>query len=716
MSISIDKVTIHQKENIKSQIKQNKDLNKHSFLNTKASSRSVKEPKKNIRSFKRKATPRHINSSHVSENLKMFKHYFDSKVNKTLKKLNQTMGHNEDIQSIAKTTKKPFANNSNLNKTTTDFVHKPVDSTELVLPKKQGKLTNRKETARTNNKNTHITKLKRTSESTKQSRNMSPKGDVILINKKSLESKPNKSEGNYLKQTLRRVNCITKMKKNTEGRNSCKAEKTNANYQKKILESIKETKISSHKLRDSYSFKKKNEDKVSNTMGGEEKTNKNKTNDYENKDGIKVVVYAQGKIKQVVELLYESDLTKWNEIIEKKIENFNKHLNIIDIIHKKYSIILSKTIKNEKEDAQQTVENKKKLEKQEENTNSKDIHAKPIKKENKQNEISFNIINEEIIKKTKFNYQLVPCSSLFINIFSKRKEKLIDNINDPQKRNNEKKSEKDKINLSINHFTINIIHEKTSIPKDNIETNIHTNKQNKKVTLTIESKVNNISIDYEQHKKSFVSHVQNNFKLQGTPLSFKGKIFPSEKPLTISYYNHRKNYPTFLKSKNEEIEFISDLLNIRGEQKLKQNTQVDIIEQAVKNEGIDITQETQPHKEMKPFYEQPPPNNSTLSFSLKERIALINNHFLMGGSEGNENNQQIVDTEQLPNNNDQCTFINPLNDIIKPVSHLKKQKPTHKIFDENYSKSAEIEFQVQNSLNKTIAKAKNLRNVLKKKK
>ena len=151
MSISIDKVTTHPKENMKSQINQNK-LNKHSFLNTKASSRSVKEPKKNIRSFKRKATPRHIISSDVSENLKMFKHYFDSKVNKTLKKLNQTMGHNEDIQTIAKTTKKPFANNSNLNKTTTDFVHKPVDSMELVLPKKQSKLTNRKESARTNNK------------------------------------------------------------------------------------------------------------------------------------------------------------------------------------------------------------------------------------------------------------------------------------------------------------------------------------------------------------------------------------------------------------------------------------------------------------------------------------------------------------------------------------------------------------------------------------
>ena len=710
MNISIDKVTTHPKENMKSQINQNKDLNKHSFLNTKASSRSVKEPKKNIRSFKRKATPRHITSSDVSENLKMFKHYFDSKVNKTLKKLNQTMGHNEDIQTIAKTTKKPFANNSNLNKTTTDFVHKPVDSMELVLPKKQRKLTNRKESARTNNKNTHITKLKRTSKSTKQSRNMSPKVDVSLINKKSLESKSNKNEGNHLKQTLRRVNCITKMKKNTEGRNSCKAEKTNANFQKKILESIKETKISSHKLRDSYSFKKKNEDKISNTTEGEEKTNKNKINDYENKDGIKVVVYAQGKIKQVVELLYESDLTKWNENIEKKIENFNKHLNIIDIIHKKYSIILSKTIKNEKEDAQQIVENKKKLEKQEEGINSKGIHAKPIKKVNKQNEISFNIINEEIIKKTKFNYQLVPCSSLFINIFSKRKEKLIDNINDPQKRS------KDKINLGINHFTINIIHEKTSIPKDNIETNIHTNKQNKKATLTVESKVNNISFDYEQQKKSFVPHVQNSFKLQGIPLSFKGKIFPSEKPLIVSYYNHRQNYPTFLKSKNDEIEFISELSNIRGEQNLKQNIQVDIIEQTVKNEGIDITQKTQPHKEMKLFYEQSPPNNSTLSFSLKERIALINNHFLMGGNEGNENNQQIIDTEQLPNNNNQFTFINPLNDIMKPVSHLKKQKPTYKIFDENYSKSVEIDFQVQNSLQKTIAKAKNLRNVLKKKK
>ena len=174
--------------------------------------------------------------------------------------------------------------------------------------------------------------------------------------------------------------------------------------------------------------------------------------------------------------------------------------------------------------------------------------------------------------------------------------------------------------------------------------------------------------------------------------------------------------PTFLKSKNDEIEFISELSNIRGEQNLKQNIQVDIIEQTVKNEGIDITQKTQPHKEMKLFYEQSPPNNSTLSFSLKERIALINNHFLMGGNEGNENNQQIIDTEQLPNNNNQFTFINPLNDIMKPVSHLKKQKPTYKIFDENYSKSVEIDFQVQNSLQKTIAKAKNLRNVLKKKK
>jgi hypothetical protein len=53
---------------------------------------------------------------------------------------------------------------------------------------------------------------------------------------------------------------------------------------------------------------------------------------------------------------------------------------------------------------------------------------------------------------------------------------------------------------------------------------------------------------------------------------------------------------------------------------------------------------------------------------------------------------------------------------MKPVSHLKRQKPTYKIFDENYSKSAEIDFQIQNSLQKTIAKAKNLRSVLKKKK
>ena len=65
------------------------------------------------------------------------------------------------------------------------------------------------------------------------------------------------------------------------------------------------------------------------------------------------------------------------------------------------------------------------------------------------------------------------------------------------------------------------------------------------------------------------------------------------------------------------------------------------------------------------------------------------------------------------------------NEIVSEKSesyrYLIKEGNEYKIiwsglFDENYSKSAEIDFQIQNSLQKTIAKAKNLRSVLKKKK
>ena len=206
------------KDNQNLETKQSSDTNKHSNLNTKEVSKTTKEVKKLIfnqitRSLNRKPTPHNTKPSNAKDNIKMFKNYFESKINKTIKKLNQTMNQQSEMHSLPITAAKPSENNSFLDKSSVPFSHRPVDSVEITLHKKQHKLKSNKEplnTQKDENKNSKNGNKAKTHDNTKISENISLTDENNFTNKKNIEIK---SEGNNLKQAIKNVNCLNKIKK-----------------------------------------------------------------------------------------------------------------------------------------------------------------------------------------------------------------------------------------------------------------------------------------------------------------------------------------------------------------------------------------------------------------------------------------------------------------------------------------------------------------------
>ena len=662
------------KDNQNPQTKTSSDTNKHSDLNSKEVSKTSKEVKKLTfnqltRSLIRKPTPHNSKLSNANENIKMFKNYFESKLNKTIKKLNQTMNQKLEMHSLPMTAAKPSENNSILDKSSVPFSHRPVDSVEITLHKKHNKLINKKEPT-TSKTQKHENKILKTGNKDKIQGNIKTNEHINLTednNVKNKKAHETKSEANNLKQAIKNVNCINKIKKALNNRNSYKTEKTNENTHKKILESIKETKISNQTMKPSRSFRKKTEDKIS---AETEIGNKNITiiKEVDNKDGVKVVLFSKGTIKQVVELLYESNLSQWNEEIDQKIEEFNIKLSKINIIKKDCSIFFNKNVDIELNDK----DNKGKMKIQDETQNKKD----------EEKVISFHIINEEFVGKTKPQIQILPCSVCSFELIQTSKEIPI---------------QKSATNNNYDNAPIN----------DNVAANqCNLNKDNSNEIIKNKIEKNNKNSIPETEEKSNISHEPK--KQQKT------NKFQKQKSLNVKGNPILKEH--LISKKNT-----SSIPNVHGSQ--------DGLRVSTKNNN-EINKQTQEqkikhHNQVLKHKQKEPPkkiiatndhylNNTKLSFSLKERIALVNKHFLTGGKGEIEETPKQEQRNQTETN--EFTFINPLIEIMKPVTHLKKQKPTYKIFDENYSKSAEIEFETEKSLQKTVEKAKNLRNMLKKKK
>ena len=673
MNSSKGDTTNPSKDNKNPQTKSSSDTNKHSNLNSKEVSKTTKEVKKLTfnqltRSLIRKQTPHNSKLSNANESIKMFKNYFESKLNKTIKKLNQTMNQKSEMHSLPMTAAKPSENNSILDKSSFPFSHRPVDSVEITLHKKHNKLTNKKETS-TSNTQKHENKILKTGNKDKTQGNIKTNEHINLTEDNNVKNKKCneiKSEANNLKQAIKNVNCINKIKKALNNRNSCKTEKTNENTHKKILESIKETKISNQTMKPSHSFRKKPENKISaETEIGDK--NITITTEVDNKDGVKVVIYSKGKIKQVVELLYESNLSQWNEEIDLKIEEFNNKLSKINIIKRDCSIFFNKNLDIEFNDK----DNKVKMKIQDETQNKKD----------EEKVISFHIINEEFVGKTKPQIQILPCSVCSFDLIQTSKEIPVEK----SVTNNDYDNPPTNDNVATNQCNMNKDNS-NEIIKNKIENN------NTKSILETEEKSNVHEPKKQQKTNKFQK--QKSLNVKGNPIL---KEYLISKKNTSSIPNvHGTQDGLRISTKNN-----NEINKQTREQKIKQHNQVLKHKQKEPPKKIIATND---------HYL----NNTKLSFSLKERIALVNKHFLTGGKEEIEETPKQEQRNQTETN--EFTFINPLIEILKPVTHLKKQKPTYKIFDENYSKSAEIEFETENSLQKTVEKAKNLRNMLKKKK
>ena len=672
MNSSKGDTTNPSKDNQNPQTKSSSDTNKHSNLNSKEISKTTKEVKKLTmnqltRSLIRKPTPHNSKLSNANENIKMFKNYFESKLNKTIKKLNQTMNQKSEMHSLPMTVAKPSENNSIVDKSSVPFSHRPADSVEITLHKKYNKLTNKKEISISNTQK-HENKILKTGNKDKTQGNIKTNEHINLTEDNNVKNKKGneiKNEANNLKQAIKKVNCINKTKKALNNRNSYKTEKTNENTHKKILESIKETKISNHTMKPSHSFRKKTEDKISAETEIEEKNiTITKDKEVDNKDGVKVVLYSKGAIKQVVELLYESNLSQWNEEIDLKIEEFNNKLSKINIIKRDCSIFLNKNVDIELNDKNHKV----KMKIQDETQNKKD----------EEKVISFHIINEEFVGKTKPQIQILPCSICSFDLIQTSKEipvqKSVTNNNYDNVLTND--------NVAANQCNMN---------KEN-STEIIENNHKKSIPETEEK--SNASHEPKKQQKTNKFHKQKSLNIKGNPI-LKEYLISKKNTSSIPNVHGSQDCLRVSTKNNNEIN-----KQTQG-QKIKQHNQVLKHKQKEPPKKIIATDE---------HYL----NNTKLSFSLKERIALVNKHFLTGGKEEIEETPKQEQRNQTETN--EFTFINPLIEIMKPVTHLKKQKPTYKIFDENYSKSAEIEFETEKSLQKTVEKAKNLRNMLKKKK
>lgn len=646
---------------------------KQPFCNIKASSKTMKGKRKNMFHHKGNAQKtgidRDFNIADFSENIQIFKNYFDSKLNKTHKQLNNTINNNknkQDYQSLNTSSAfKPSTNNSLENSiSTTPFTHRPTqklvysnysNKCSLTLKVKQNKESNSqfikatKLENPTSYNNTHANfQVNR-----RESHNNSVTSEISLTNKQPKIHKKEK-----LRESLKRRNIISKVQQYLDNRYSYKQEKMKLNSQRRIIESIKETKIANHQRLESLSIRRKKRKRVSSLtecLEKEEKVKKYSRLKYNNQkehNGIKVVIYNQGKVEQIVELFYASKDKNFNEEIDKKIDNFNCLLQDLDILKEKYSFILRKKVPDEElklKNIEEIIQSPNEI-----------ITLDDLQKLPKKNfKISSKVVNEELLCK----HQLKIKSSQFVinsfEIITKSRKIKSDKKNGVETR---------KVNFKISNFDLNFYCDGK-----------YNNKNNLKVqkTLVIIPQECNYSIINESSlpqninslSKQIVVEKPISLNLPGNVPSFNKNVIPNHEILSLTYLSI-KHKPNLHVTDKESIQFLANKISNLSSEK-------STIEKNINR------------------------------LSIKERIALVNAHFM---GEKKESNENLKEREQSENKQISKSIVD-----IKPVAHTKKQKPTYKNFDENYSKLMEFELQIQENKQRNTEKMRNFRNSLKKK-
>ena len=648
---------------------------KQSFFNIKASSKTMKRKRKKMFHHKgnlqKSSKDNDTNVSDLSENIQIFKKYFDSKLNKTHKQLNNTINKNNnklDYQSInTSSIFKPLTNNSLENNTPiTPFTHRPTQNVVYTNYKNKCSLTLK--VNKNKEPNSQIIKVTKPENSTiynnthaniqvsrRHSHNNSLTSEISL---KYQQTKIYKKE--KLRESLKKINIISKVQQYLDNRYSYKKERMKLNSQRRIIESIKETKIANHQRLESLSIRRKKRKRVTSLTECLEKEEKVKTysplkyNNKKEQNGIKVVVYNQGKVDQIVELFYISKDKNWNDEIEKKIDNFNCLLKDLDILKDKYSFILRKKVPNEElklKNIDEVIQSPNEI-----------ITLDDLQKLPKKNlKIAYTVVNEELLGKHKIKIKNIQCTT---NSF----EIITTSIKDK----NDKKEEVEahKMNLKISHFDLNIYCDAKYTNKNNVRV-----QETLSVIIPQECNYSIISANALPQvmnliSKQIIIEKQISLNLTGIAPSFKKIVVPNHEILSLNYLSI-KHKPTLNVTNKESIQFLADKLS---------------------NLSFDNSKT----------------GSNVSKLSIKERIALVNAHFLM--SEKEESNENLKQKEQIENKQISKSMMN-----IKPVAHLKKQKPAYKNFDENYSKLVEFEMQIQENKQKNVDKFKNFRNSLKKK-
>ena len=643
---------------------------KQPFCNIKASSKTMKGKRKNMFHHKgnaqRTGIDRDFNITDFSENIQIFKNYFDSKLNKTHKQLNNSINNNknkQDYESINTLSAfKPSTNNSLENSiSTTPFTHRPTQKLVYSNFSNKCSLTFKvKQNKESNSQFIKVTKLENPTSynnthanfqvSRKGSHNNSLTSEISLTNKQPKIHKKQK-----LRESLKRINIIAKVQQYLDNRYSYKQEKMKLNSQRRIIESIKETKIANHQRLESLSIKRKKRKRVSSLTECLEKKEKVKKysrlkyNNQKEHNGIKVVVYNQGKVEQIVELFYASKDKNFNEEIDKKIDNFNCLLQDLDILKEKYSFILRKKVPDEEfklKDIEEIIQSPNEI-----------ITLDDLQKIPKKNfKISSKVVNEELPCKHQLKIKNRQC---VINSF----EIITKSI----KIQNDKKNgdEIHKVNFKISNFDLNFYCDGKYNNKNKVQKTLVIIPQE-----CIYSVINESSLpqNINSLSKQIIVEKLISLNLPGNVPSFK-KTIPNHEILSLTYLSI-KHKPNLHLTNKESIQFLADKISNLSSEK-------STIEKNINR------------------------------FSIKERIALVNAHFM---GEKKESNENLKEREQSENKQISKSMVN-----IKPVARTKKQKPTYKNFDENYSKLIEFELQIQENKQRNTEKMRNFRYSLKKK-